>query len=50
MYDFHKVKQENDNLVFKNPLFKKIVSTQAYRTDKVFQINATTSETKLVIY
>ena len=23
MYDFHKVKQENDNLVFKNPLFKK---------------------------
>ena len=23
MYDFHKVKQDNDNLVFKNPLFKK---------------------------
>ena len=23
MYDFHKVKQENDYLVFKNPLFKK---------------------------
>jgi hypothetical protein len=23
MYDFHKVKQENDNLVFKNPLFRK---------------------------
>lgn len=23
MYDFHKVKQENDNLVFKNPLFQK---------------------------
>lgn len=23
MYDFHKVKQENDSLVFKNPLFCK---------------------------
>lgn len=23
MYDFHKIKQNNDNFVFKNPLFRK---------------------------